>query len=177
MQRVIVPMSMVKRFKKLCTIDVSYLSNVLHSSSILWDEIDKRQKRFKVHLHTKCIFLREGNLKSNDLKYIDHHSLKDFSSVFDSIGIDLKHVYNATFVLMLSGSTIEPHVDSGHLLSTLTRVHVPIITNKDVLFTVGGETINMKAGEVWAINNLIEHSVINKGADRVHLIFDYKERE
>lgn len=54
------------------------------------------------------------------------------------------------------------------------HVHIPIISNADVLFHVGDTSITMQEGEMWEINNRREHAVENQGAiDRVHLILDY----
>jgi tetratricopeptide (TPR) repeat protein len=54
------------------------------------------------------------------------------------------------------------------------RIHLPIVTNEDVVFHVGGEEINMHAGELWEINNGTVHGVENRGTeDRIHLIVDW----
>ena len=69
---------------------------------------------------------------------------------------------------------IDPHIDSGIGLELSKRVHIPIITNKNVFFYVGSEEKNMKRGEMWEINNQKLHYVKNEsGEDRVHLIVDY----
>ncbi len=48
------------------------------------------------------------------------------------------------------------------------------MTNDQVLFTVGSQTINMEEGTLYEINNRRKHSVTNRGAtDRVHLIVDF----
>jgi quercetin dioxygenase-like cupin family protein len=49
-----------------------------------------------------------------------------------------------------------------------------LITNKDILFTVGNTTKNLKEGEIWEINNQNLHSVQNNSKEeRIHLIIDY----
>jgi len=69
---------------------------------------------------------------------------------------------------------ITPHADDGHSLKRCHRIHMPVITNSDCLFTVGGLTWNMPAGELWEINNRRVHAVRNGGSTaRVHLIMDY----
>jgi aspartyl/asparaginyl beta-hydroxylase (cupin superfamily) len=61
-------------------------------------------------------------------------------------------------------------------LEFCNRTHIPIKTNDNVLFTVAGETINMKEGEIWEFNNQKYHSVHNNGdEDRWHLIIDYQK--
>ena len=53
------------------------------------------------------------------------------------------------------------------------RVHIPILTNPDVDFIVGGERLDLQPGECWYINFNLPHSVHNRGAtDRIHLVID-----
>jgi aspartyl/asparaginyl beta-hydroxylase (cupin superfamily) len=67
-------------------------------------------------------------------------------------------------------------MDSGYSLESCNRIHIPIITNNEVYFTVGGERKNLKDGEMWQINNNNKmHSVENNSnQDRIHLITDWK---
>jgi quercetin dioxygenase-like cupin family protein len=72
-----------------------------------------------------------------------------------------------------AGSKIPSHMDNGQYLSKIRRHHIPLITSGNVSFLVGSESINMKAGECWEINNNRPHSVYNKSeTDRIHLIID-----
>lgn len=76
-------------------------------------------------------------------------------------------------VKLSAGRDVNEHIDSGDYLSTVRRYHIPIITNDKVFYTVNSETINMKKGECWEINNLKPHSVLNNSEkDRVHLLID-----
>ena len=53
------------------------------------------------------------------------------------------------------------------------RLHVPVLTNDDVDFFVGGERVVMRPGECWYVDVDQLHSVLNRGTtDRVHLVFD-----
>ena len=53
------------------------------------------------------------------------------------------------------------------------RLHVPVLTNDDVDFMVGGERVVMRPGECWYVNVDQPHAVLNRGTTpRVHLIFD-----
>lgn len=74
-----------------------------------------------------------------------------------------------------AGSEIKRHRDRGPVTAKTHRVHLPVITNSLCIFTVGDESVNMKAGELWAIDNVGKyHSVINDGeTHRVHLIIDF----
>lgn len=86
----------------------------------------------------------------------------------------LGYFIRANLVRMPSGGEITEHTDNKFSLVHSHRVHLPIISNDEVLFTVGSESINMQEGELYEINNRRMHSVRNSGpAGCVHLIMDY----
>jgi hypothetical protein len=62
-------------------------------------------------------------------------------------------------------SEINPHVDKGYSLINCNRIHIPIITNDRVTFSVGGVSRFLKRGEIWEINNADVHSVTNASQD------------
>jgi len=76
-----------------------------------------------------------------------------------------------------SNSIISKHRDGGNIvLLNGHRLHIPIITNKLVSFSVGNETKILQEGTIYEINNLRQHSVENNSnEDRLHLIIDYIE--
>jgi hypothetical protein len=72
-----------------------------------------------------------------------------------------------------AGADVPEHVDVGYYWRTHLRVHVPIVTEPDVSFTVGGETVHMAAGECWVFDTFQMHRVRNGGvAKRIHLVLD-----
>ena len=74
---------------------------------------------------------------------------------------------------LFANCEIPNHVDGGDYLDVVRRNHIPIITNSNVFFCFDEEKINMKEGEIWEINNMKNHSVINNSDfDRIHLIID-----
>jgi hypothetical protein len=71
------------------------------------------------------------------------------------------------------GAEVPEHVDSHYHWRTHIRIHVPVITNPKVLFTCGGETIHMAAGECWLFDSFRFHRVENNWTERrVHLVLD-----
>jgi hypothetical protein len=53
------------------------------------------------------------------------------------------------------------------------RLHIPIKTSSQVLFSVGGNEIPMNAGECWYANFHLPHSVVNQSNfERIHLVID-----
>ncbi|MFZ6774898.1 aspartyl/asparaginyl beta-hydroxylase domain-containing protein [Undibacterium sp. SXout7W] len=75
---------------------------------------------------------------------------------------------------LAAGAYIKPHRDSGASLDDgITRLHIPITTTPDVLFTIDGEDVHFSAGDVWYLNAACMHEVFNPGSEsRVHLLID-----
>lgn len=74
---------------------------------------------------------------------------------------------------LASGSEVPPHVDVHYYWRTHLRIHIPVITNPDVLFTCDGETVHMAAGECWVFDSFAPHDVQNRGSERrIHLVLD-----
>lgn len=81
------------------------------------------------------------------------------------------------------GGELERHTDqvdpdSGGSLGKLARIHFPIKTNDNVIFTVWNtkgnpEKIHMKAGECWFLDTRKPHMAVNGGdEERIHLVVD-----
>lgn len=71
------------------------------------------------------------------------------------------------------GAMVPPHVDVNYHWRTHIRIHIPVITTPSVLFTCGGDTVHMAAGECWIFDSFRMHHVHNGGTDkRVHLVLD-----
>jgi aspartyl/asparaginyl beta-hydroxylase (cupin superfamily) len=98
------------------------------------------------------------------------------SDLLECIKSDLGHVSvrQAILTRLCSGDEIKRHKDVGPITKQTHRIHVPIVTNEDCIFTIAEESRNLKAGEIWIIDNTDRyHSVANNGnLDRVHLIVD-----
>lgn len=77
------------------------------------------------------------------------------------------------FMGLAPGREVPPHIDINYYWRTHLRIHIPVITNPGVLFTCGGETVHMAAGECWVFDSFLEHDVQNRGdAQRIHLVLD-----
>ncbi len=79
---------------------------------------------------------------------------------------------NARVLMHRDGHEVE---DPLHLYFRDTlRVHLPVTTNSKVTFFCNGEFFHMPTGEVWAVNNLADHAVINDDpiSERTHVILD-----
>ena len=82
-----------------------------------------------------------------------------------------------------AGGTIHLHVDEGkgmeeYFTETL-RLHIPVYTNPQAHFFITPRFFTFGEGELWVINNRVEHGVINDHPqdERVHLIVDIEPDE
>ena len=83
-------------------------------------------------------------------------------------------IYNIQFSLLPPSSSIKPHYDYGLNFSLSHRVHLPIKTNNQSIFSIEDQHFNFKCNQLVEINNKREHSVVNNSdIDRIHLIIDY----
>jgi hypothetical protein len=74
---------------------------------------------------------------------------------------------------LAAGADVPSHVDLRYYWRTHMRLHIPVITNPDVEFTCGDETVHMAAGECWIPDTFRRHTVRNGGPDqRIHLVLD-----
>jgi len=80
----------------------------------------------------------------------------------------------ARLLRLTPGSVIREHTDHEYTDDDGTlRLHIPAVTNPDVVFLLNGTRIVMEAGTAWVLRLADPHSVANNGAsDRVHMIVD-----
>ena len=68
---------------------------------------------------------------------------------------------------------VPEHRDINYHWYSRVRIHVPIITNPDVLFYCGDTHVHMIAGESWIFDSWKPHRVENgSNENRVHLVID-----
>lgn len=163
------------------TYDVSKLQNIVSAFNEEWlEDLSRRQN--SIH-HTKTYSYHLTDADYEWEPYSPYPTIPTYTNqnVFDSVNkiiSDLEKeldgkVGRSMFIKLPAGEIITPHPDKGSYLLSVYRCHIPIFTNPYVMFTVGHETINMKSGECWEINNSKFHSVKNNGeSDRVHLLVD-----
>lgn len=165
------------------TIDVSGLLGCLErQSEAAWHANHHRQNAFHIHKATETIYL----IFDEDFRHIEVSRLPKFAEFADALKPVFERIagyfdwegwaVRCILTRLAGGGIIAGHTDFGYSLLHAHRFHIPLITNEGVLFTVGGETVHMSAGDVWEINNGRRHSVTNLGAEsRVHLIVDWAE--
>lgn len=83
-------------------------------------------------------------------------------------------IRQAMFARMMPHTNIPKHRDKGPMTAKCHRVHVPVLTNSQCIFSVDTETRHLPKGTIWVIDNVGKyHSVSNEGdVARIHLIID-----
>ena len=144
-----------------------------------WSE-SERERLFAVHRDTQSLLMvhfEDYQYKKPDYRDLFNELEGELRPVLDYIA---DYYQNNGFIVrmilakLVAGGKIPEHKDAGYSLLNCHRVHLPIISNDDVVFSVGGEAINMQVGELWEINNGSLHAVENRSTeDRIHLIVDW----
>lgn len=76
--------------------------------------------------------------------------------------------------VVMPGHSIEPHTDSQPP-NWICRVHVPLTSNPESRFIVGGDAHHLEPGHAYKVNTLAVHSVENDGTmPRTHFMFDVR---
>lgn len=78
-----------------------------------------------------------------------------------------------------AGAVIKEHKDAELCYEKgEIRIHIPVITHKEVEFYLDKERMHVQEGECWYMNFNLPHSVVNRsGTDRVHLVIDARVNE
>ena len=183
------------QFKRLGMCDIVELKTLINTvTQAQWLEHNERQEVFDVHSHTQTIPLIfdadyrhrfpttlpqlekfQQQLAPVMQNIVDYYSKQTINTRNTRQNPVAKGYFGRIILVKLaSQSEISEHTDNGFSLSRVHRIHLPIITNEQVEFTVDDVTKSLKAGELWEINNRGTHSVKNLSEQsRIHFIFDF----
>jgi hypothetical protein len=182
-------------FKSLGHVDIAELKNIINNiTEEQWNEKNARQHFYKVHNFTQTIpLLFDADYRHRHptpystlelfqtslvpvIKNITEYYEKQVvvTKINQKNPVSKAYFIRVILVRMSANSEISEHSDNGYSLSRVHRIHLPIVTNKNVEFTVGGCTKSLNEGDLWEINNRKKHSVINRSDEnRIHFIFDF----
>lgn len=143
----------------------------------LWDAYSERQERFPAHRKTRSIrFVWLEELTPGALPEPVYDAPPALRDAAMACGEAIAGHYGGPILRLLltemaPGTSIPRHSDTGDLLTFSHRCHVAVLTNPRVRFEIGEEAFYFAPGEVWEIDNLRRHAVVNLGETRrVHLI-------
>ena len=180
-------MNVNESFRYYGNYDVSNILKILNENKVDWNEFTLRQRACTDMVNTQTIkivydddfFSTNFNpvLTKNYVFFED--DLKNISEVIKKHTEGSGYLLRAILTKLYKKTIIPTHVDSANNTFKFSRrIHIPIITNERCIFKVGEESLNMKVGEIWEMNNdKLPHSFMNEGdEDRVHLIIDWCEK-
>ncbi|MDH3974210.1 MAG: aspartyl/asparaginyl beta-hydroxylase domain-containing protein [Deltaproteobacteria bacterium] len=127
-----------------------------------------------------CVPLRSVEGKKDHIVSSPHETFEDteildrcpyFREVIDSFNCEKTSV---RLMSLEAGGIIKEHSDGDTSLEDgMVRLHIPIQTDPEVIFTIGGEKIHFSRGDTWYINAHVRHGVQNKSnLRRIHLMLD-----
>lgn len=154
---------------------------ILATAESAWYTDHRRQDAYEVHAETQSIILvfftgwpevrvshAQGWDAFNDVAMPVIDTL--VARHYQPGGLVLRVV----LARLLPGKRIDLHYDRHPSFDIAHRIHVPLLTNPGVEFTVGPERLTLRPHHAFELNNKMPHSVVNGGETaRVHLIFDY----
>jgi hypothetical protein len=166
-------------------VDVSEIKQFLDSQPPeVWVENTMRQTRFKVHRDTESILLKWTKKENSAFKDpVATSSLSDqvapllepiLAKIQEHYRYERPVIQKMMFAKLKAGGKILPHTDADVTLCLVHRIHIPIVTNKDVHFYVQGVDYHFEVGDIVELDNTRFHAVDNcSEVDRIHLIVDY----
>jgi hypothetical protein len=170
-------------FNRISTLDVSrFKERVLALTESQWNENQDRQQYNPRHQATSnVLFIYDADLENvhRDPKVHPRHAeFKDLlEPLFETVCAHYRgpgYILRAIMPRLPAGASIAPHTDVSGSLINAHRIHLPIVTNPGVSFSVGGETRMLEQGVMVEINNQRTHATRNDGsAWRAHLIIDW----
>jgi hypothetical protein len=170
------------KFKHICDVDVFKIKELTNQiTEEQWSENISRQVTFDNHSLTRTYFLADYPLRWELNKPYEGTVLNPESELWLEVSpivrlLEEHHKGKVGRVMLpklMATGNIGAHKDGGSYLNVVRRHHIPIITNDQVIFIVDGEQINMREGQVWEINNMKTHEVLNPSdQDRIHLMID-----
>lgn len=83
-------------------------------------------------------------------------------------------LHSARLMSLAAGDEIKRHTDRElSFKDGCVRLHIPIKTHPDVLFTIDDQQVHFATGECWYMNANLPHQVTNNSPqDRIHLVID-----
>ncbi|MCK4501199.1 aspartyl/asparaginyl beta-hydroxylase domain-containing protein [Candidatus Babeliales bacterium] len=176
-------------FKLIDVLDVSDLLEELELNKELFGKVPLRTSPIESpHREAKDILLRGPDIDTgslvidlwNEIQCTNYSVLDKFPLVLEHV-LDVMRMLDGTQLGRIIITSLPPkgkiyeHIDAGDAGEFYTRYHTVLQSGEGNLFTSGDETIDMCTGDIFYINNHVQHSVHNdSNVQRIHLIYDIR---
>lgn len=163
------------------TIDTRPLLAELEKYPNLWDQNNLRTTFENTpHSEVSDIWLRFNSMDSTNIPdekeaidYAAYHMMPIFRKTVMAVlaYVGGERLGRVLITKLPPGGRITPHADQGGSPEYYERFHVPL--QGGGWFRCQEEVVRMKTGDLWWVQNLVEHEVLNdSNQDRLHLIID-----
>ena len=150
---------------------------------------NSKEKIEQTNLDTRALLLKYKSLAATGPGFVDYEkndveTLNKLKPFLDEIISDAKNFYgyenlkisSVAFTELRRGGIIPEHTDEGKMLTTHHRIHIPLVSDPAVKFTLDHKDYYLEPGHGYEINNQLTHEVRNESnIDRIHMIIDLKE--
>ncbi len=175
----------MKHFLKIGEIDPLPVLNALQSNPHLWNQHTLRTTHpLSPHKESSDIWVFFNAVPTDEAEVINDIQVRPYSGwrelpqlrpiIFDLMRrVEGTQLGRVLITRLSPGKTIPPHTDQGAPVEYYTRYQIALQSLPGALFQSGDEVVNFRPGEVWRVNNGVEHSVTNNSADdRIVVIVD-----
>ena len=150
---------------------------------------NSKEKVDNTNLDTRALMLKYKSTAATGPGFVDYEkndveTLNKLKPFLDEIISDAKNFYgyenlkltSVVFTELRRGGIIPEHSDTGKMLTTHHRIHIPLVSDPAVKFTLDHKDYYLEPGHGYEINNQLLHEVKNEGnTARIHMIIDLKE--
>jgi len=171
--------------RELGDVDISPLLKLLPLLAHEWDkdqDFDINPNKKKLLSQVQHINFRWSDKRKEPVSYFDLPLWDKYKEVLlpimqktvQPLGYEQGYFSRVMLAKMLPGTVIPEHID-GHIGGWIAhKIHIPLITNEQVTFSIAGTPYHFAAGKAYEVNNGAPHAVSNLGdTARIHFIFEY----
>lgn len=171
--------------RELGAVDITPLLFKLPSFINEWDNVAdfeiNQNKKYSLN-QVNHVNFRWSNKKEEPVTYYNLPLWEQYKDVLlpimkkavEPIGYHSGFFPRVMLAKMNPGTVIPEHIDGKTKGWIAHKIHIPLITNQDAIFSVAGISYQFEKGKAYEVNNGAMHGVKNEGATaRIHLIFEY----
>ena len=150
---------------------------------------NSKEKVDNTNLDTRALMLKYKSTAATGPGFVDYEKndveiLNKLQPILKQIVSDIKKFYRyenlkltaILFSELKKGGIIPEHSDAGKMLTTHHRIHIPLVSDPAVKFTLDHKDYYLEPGHGYEINNQLTHEVRNESnIDRIHMLIDLKE--
>ena len=169
--------------RDLCAVDPSAIvERLVRVSEKVWDRADaEKENKFFCFDHTRHIvhrFIPSNQDPRESYETMAWFAWRDFlqplmDEIAEVYGYEQAAFPKAMFARLAAGQVIDRHVDGAGSNLVTHKIHVPLVTNPQAVFSVDDHEVHIPYGRAVEVNNIRPHAARNDGAeDRIHFIFE-----